>query len=309
MIRNLRESDYDELFRLYRAQTRDLPFHHSVRRDQFRRDLLTTRFLRRPDDHHPKARIALVATRKNRVCSFVSGGMVTRGDEVVEAKTGYIQAIIGEPGAADLIRDMIGRVVRHVRRNRPAKIVAQDGCLSPVFFADSASTLPSQNAWIGQTLIDSGFSVCGGSVRMVALLDRPRRPVKPTGKLKFYHCKHEMSGFDPRYDFGCVLLKPPHQYGDGVVWCGNFFSGTFVKGTAFRSVYINWFTVLDKDYRGKGLGRLTLQHCLHEAQKKGARWASLLTYDNNFPAQNLYLSEGFKVVDMTHAFELKKRNR
>ncbi len=303
-VRSLRETDYEQLLRLYRLQTTSLPFHHNVRRDQFKQDLTTTRFIRNPADHHAKAKIALVAIKRDRVCAFVSGGMVTKGDEVVESGTGYIQAILGEPAEADAVKELVSRVVKHVRRYRPHRLVAQDGCFSPIFFAESASTLSSQHAWIGQVLLDTGFAVCARSARLVAVLDNPRREVKAPTPLKFLHVKHEMYGFNPKYDFGCVLLKPPYERGDGVVWCGNFYSGEFVKGTAHRSLYINWFTIMDEDYRGKGLGRLMLQHCLHQAQQRGAKYASLMTSDDNFVARNLYQSEGFEIVDTTHSFEL-----
>jgi GNAT superfamily N-acetyltransferase len=100
-------------------------------------------------------------------------------------------------------------------------------------------------------------------------------------------------------------LKPPYEYGDGIVWCGNFYSGTFVKGTGYRSLCMNYFTLLNDDYRRQGLGRLVLQHCLYEAQQRGAKHAALLTDADNFVAQNLYQSEGFEIVDATHSFVLK----
>ena len=305
-IQKFQESDYDDVYRLYRDQTATLPFHHNVRRDQFRADLFTTRFIRNPADHHEKARIALVAKKNKRTCAFVSGGLVTNGDEVVRASTGYIQAIIAEPSAADAVKALVPRVVAHLRRYRPKKIVAQDACMCPVFFADSASNLPSKWAWMGQCLLDVGFKVSARSLRLVARLDG-RRKVRAPDKLTFLHVTHEMHGFDARYDFGCVLLKPPYKYGDGVVWCGNFYSGVFVKGAAYRSLYMNYFTIMNDSYKGKGLGRLVLQHCLYEAKQKGAKYASLLTDVDNLVAQNLYQSEGFEVVDAMHAFELQKK--
>ena len=118
-----------------------------------------------------------------------------------------------------------------------------------------------------------------------------------------------MYGFDSKYDFACLLMKPPYQYGDGVVLCDNFYSGVFVKGTAYRSLYMNYFTIMDEAYRGKGLGRLVLQHCLYEAQQRGAKYASLLTDVDNLVAQNLYQSEGFEVVDAMHSFKLKAKKK
>ena len=308
-IRHFQESDYDDVYRLYRKQTAALPFHHNVRRDQFKTDLFTTRFIRNPADHHAKARIALVARKGKRTCAFVSGGLVTKGDEVVQAGTGYIQAIIAEPSAADAVKVLIPRVIAHLRRYRPKKIVVHDACMCPVFFADSAGNLPSKWAWIGQCLLEVGFEVSARSLRLVARLGDPRPKVRAPGKLKLLHVAHEMNGFDPKFDFGCVLLKPPYEFGDGVVWCGNFYSGVFIKGTAYRSLYMNYFTIMDEAYRGKGLGRLVLQHCLYEAQQRGAKFASLLTDVDNLIAQNLYQSEGFEVVDGMHSFELKAKRK
>lgn len=302
-IRRYRDSDHEAVFRLYREQTADLSFHHHVRRDQFARDLLTSRFLRDPEDHHAKAKIALVAVKDKRVIAFVSGGIVTNGDVVIPAKTGYVQAIIASPDAAEEVKRLVERVVAHLRPFRPKKIVAQDACLCPVFFGDSASCLPTTWAWIGQCLLDSGFEVSARSLRLVATLEQPRGDAEPPDDLKFLHITHEMKGFLPKYDFGCLLMKPPYEHGDAVVWCGNFYSGIFVKGTAYRSLYMNWFTVVDEGDRRKGFGRLVLRHCLDEAQKRGAKFASLLTDIDNFVAQSLYLSEGFEVVDTMHSFQ------
>ena len=228
-IRPFQQSDCDAVLRLYRRQAAGLPFHHNVRRDQFRTDLFTNRFIRNPADHHDKAQIALVATHNKQVRALVSGGLVLKGDEVVESRTGYVGAIIAEAGAAAELKELLPRVVAHLRRYRPKKIVAFDGCLCPMFFADGASTLPARWAWIGQCLLDTGFAVSGRSLRLAARLDQPRRQVLPPRELKLLHVPHDMYGFDPKYDFGCVLLKAPYQYGDGVVWCGNFYSGMFVK--------------------------------------------------------------------------------
>lgn len=232
-----------------------------------------------------------------------------KGDEVVPEGTGYVQAVIAEPEAADAVKVLIARVASHVRRYRPRTIIAYDGCMCPVFFAESAGCVPSTWAWIGQCFLDVGFEVRERHVRLVTELGCRRHKVRPPEKLKLRHVTHGMYGVDAKYDFGCVLLKPPHKYGDGVVWCGNFFSGAFVKGASCRSLYINWFTILDEAYRGKGLGRLVLQHCLYEAQQRGAKFASLLTDVDNLISQNLYRSEGFEIADVMHTFELKGKQK
>ena len=112
-IRHFQETDCEDVYRLYLNQTVGLPFHHNIRRDQFRKDLFTTRFIRNPADHHAKAKIALVARKNKRICAFVSGGLVIKGDEVVQAGTGYIQAIIAEPSAADAVKALLPRVIAH----------------------------------------------------------------------------------------------------------------------------------------------------------------------------------------------------
>ena len=306
-IRKYRTSDNDALYRLFRQQTESLPFHHNVRRDQFNAELFTTRFIRNPADHCKATRIGLVATRNKQPVAFVSGGLVLNGDEVVDSNTGYIQAIIADRSTVDVLKEMLQRVIDHIRASNPDKIVAFDACMCPTFFADSAGNLPTEWAWMGQCLIDVGFEVRGRSLRLATTLEKPRREVTTPDELMLYHLKHEMYGFNPKYDFGCLLLKPPYQYGDGVVWCGDFYSGAFVKGTAFRSLYMNYFTIIDEAFQGRGLGRLTLQHCLYEAQKNGSQFASLLTDFDNLIAQNLYASEGFTVVDAMHSFELKNK--
>ena len=61
-------------------------------------------------------------------------------------------------------------------------------------------------------------------------------------ELQFLHIKHEMKCIDPQFDFGYLLMKPPYENGDGVVWCGNFYSGAYTQGSGFDSFYLNYFT-------------------------------------------------------------------
>ena len=154
-IQPFRQSDCEPLYRLYREQTIGLPFHHNVRRDQFAKSLCVTRYIRNPADHHEQAELALVAKKRGQPVAYVAGGLVTKGDEVVESGTGYIQAIIAESSAKSVVKEMVLQVVSHLRRYRPNKIVAHDGCMCPAFFADSAGCLPSQWAWIGWSSMPS----------------------------------------------------------------------------------------------------------------------------------------------------------
>lgn len=57
-----------------------------------------------------------------------------------------------------------------------------------------------------------------------------------------------------------------------------------------------------EDYQGRGLGRLLLLHGLHRLRELGCDSASLTTSADNFRAQNLYFSLGFKVVDSCVTF-------
>ncbi|WP_106460378.1 GNAT family N-acetyltransferase [Anaerococcus sp. Marseille-P3915] len=52
--------------------------------------------------------------------------------------------------------------------------------------------------------------------------------------------------------------------------------------------------VLDKDYRGKGLGSLVLKSLIDYAKDKGLRYLKAEIYDFNEPSLNLFSKFGFK---------------
>jgi len=56
--------------------------------------------------------------------------------------------------------------------------------------------------------------------------------------------------------------------------------------------------VVDRHWRGHGLGSALLDHALSEAGKKGLNRITLLTDPGNRTAQALYLSRGFKASAM-----------
>lgn len=60
--------------------------------------------------------------------------------------------------------------------------------------------------------------------------------------------------------------------------------------------YIDGLAV-PEDYQGRGLGRLALVHALHRLREMGCDSVGLTTASDNFKAQNLYYSLGFRVVD------------
>ncbi len=54
--------------------------------------------------------------------------------------------------------------------------------------------------------------------------------------------------------------------------------------------------VVDKAYRGRGIGRALMQACLLDARRKGGSWVGLEVRSNNEPARTLYEHLGFTAV-------------
>ncbi len=300
-------SDLAELYDLFQEQASQLPSWPKVSRSQFVDDLFTCSLKRDPGEHYDDAKIARVAEHEGRLTAFVSGGMTSVADAVVPERTGYVQAIIAKRPASGEVMELLREVTSHVQGFAPKRMVAGHGCLGPVFFGSAACCLPSAWSWMGQCLLDVGYQVADRSQRMQkeltgrSTLSELERP----SELRLVHVKHGMNGIDPEYDFGCALVKPPYGEANTVAWCGNFYSGAFVKGSGARMLYTNWITVGDEADRGLGHGRLILRHCLVEAQARGAKTATLLTDVDNLVAQSLYRSEGYEVIDTLHSFELE----
>ena len=306
-LRPFEPSDLPQLYDVFQQQANQLSCWPKVRKQQFFADLLTCNLKRDPGEHHPSAQCAWVAEHKGQITAFVSGGMTTVGDQVIGERTGYIQAIIAHDTAKEEVKALIRKVTSHVRRFRPRTMVAADGCLGPVFFGSAACSLPSAWSWMGQCLLDVGYDFGARSQRMLKDLTAGNklRELRPPSRFRLVHVEHGMAGIDPQHDFGCALVKPPYGEANSVAWCGNFYSGAFVKGSGTRMLYTNWITVGDEANRGKGYGRLILRHCLKEAQSRGAKTATLLTDVDNLVAQSLYRSEGYEVIDTLHSFEYK----
>jgi len=60
--------------------------------------------------------------------------------------------------------------------------------------------------------------------------------------------------------------------------------------------YIDGLAV-PEDYQGRGLGRLLMYHALHRLREMGCDSVSLTTASDNYKAQNLYFSLGFRLID------------
>ena len=81
-----------------------------------------------------------------------------------------------------------------------------------------------------------------------------------------------------------------------------------MEGSERDYLYTHWFTV-SEPYRGLGLGRFLLRYALADGRSNGARGALLLTDVNNFHALNLYRSEGYRPVALSHGFALKQEDQ
>jgi ribosomal protein S18 acetylase RimI-like enzyme len=62
------------------------------------------------------------------------------------------------------------------------------------------------------------------------------------------------------------------------------------------SYYVSAMTVFP-EHHGKGLGARMLEMAKEQARDRGCRWVSLLVFEGNEGAVELYRSHGFEVVD------------
>jgi ribosomal protein S18 acetylase RimI-like enzyme len=69
-----------------------------------------------------------------------------------------------------------------------------------------------------------------------------------------------------------------------------------VQRQAWRSVGWVWDIVVDRAYRGQGLGRKLMQRVIRWGRRQGLRAISLETQTNNWPACRFYQRFGFKLT-------------
>jgi GNAT superfamily N-acetyltransferase len=300
-VRPLQESDLPSLYQLYLEETADLPYSPKVRQAQFSDHLTTSRLFPNPAHFDPKAEIALVAERSGEPVAFASGCLLTDGDYVVGSDFGCLRIVLARPGCREEARAVIRSVIEHLESLGPSHIEALNGCLSPMFTGVAVGALPSNWGWLGQCLLDEGFEVNDRFFRMVAPLqkDTPYSDLPRGFRVERIHTrvKGAIAGLDPKYNFGVMLYEDDQEAG----WCGNFFSGAFLKGGGYRQLHTHWFTIF-ASHQGRGLGRKLLGWCLAQAAQAGAKRAELLTSTDNFIAHEVYRSVGYRMVDTLYSF-------
>jgi len=305
LIRSYTAADLPAVFDLYRRlpQQLDDPLLMASLA-QFESDMHAGRLYQPLTCYMPSANIAVVAEQDGQIVAFASGGLLERGDFLVENGTAILRLIVGKRQHRDAVRAVIRHVTEHLQGFDPTRIQAFNAAMSPPFFGCLSGMLPSNWNWIAQCLLDEGYTTEFTSLFMVRDFehDPPQAIPLPDGFLikewKTYVMDHAV-GIDPKYNVGYGLYEGEEYVG----WCGNLYAGAWVQDADYGYVYTNWFTVMDS-YKGRGLGRVLLRHGLVEAAALGAKGAILLTTMDNFIAQDLYRSEGYRVVDVGSSFKL-----
>ncbi len=278
-------------------------------RQQFCNHLKRPRLYAQEDWFDPKADIALVAENEGRIIAYANGRLLRKGDFLLADNTAIIQWALGGRQDRPVITAVLAEVLKHLQAFNPTGVHAFNGMTTPVFSGNLGGGLPSAWPWIGQCLEDAGFTADAPSVLMWCDLsnrDTTLPPVPDGFELKVGqtfvndHC----AGLESEQNKGIYLMDGDEFAG----WCGSFFSGAFVEGSDRDYLYTHWFTV-SEPYRGLGLGRFLLRYALADGRSNGARGALLLTDVNNFHALNLYRSEGYRPVALSHGFALKQEDQ
>ena len=105
----------------------------------------------------------------------------------------------------------------------------------------------------------------------------------------------ESVGLDEKYTI--------NRHFTGIGQTSNYYSGAFVRGSAFQFLFTMWLLVND-DARGKRYGRSLVRSVLCDACKAGSKAALLLTSVDNFVARELYRSEGYETIETVCSFRL-----
>ncbi len=302
-IRTLQPADIPALYALY-DEIRDTPaeLDLQVTTSQFARHLNRGRLYTPDDWYDPAAEIALVAEEAGEIRAYANGRLLRHGDFLLADDTALVQWVLGRRRHRGAISAVIEAVTTHLQKFKPAAIHAFNGMTTPIFAGNLGGGLPAAWPWIGQCLADLGFAAqkpnwlmwCDLSARDPTLPDVPDGLELKQGQT---FVEDYCAGLESEYNAGHYLLDGERFVG----WCGDFYAGAFVEGAGRDYLFTHWFTVEDA-WRTRGLGRWLLRHSLAEARRNAARGALLLTDVDNFRALNLYLSEGYRPLTLSHSF-------
>ena len=303
-IRPFVTTDIPVLYALY-METRPVypQIQLEVTAAQFTRDLFTSRVYAGKDWFDPTAEIALVAEQDGQIMAYANGCLLLNGDFLIPDRTAFIRFVLMRRGQREAAQKVIQQVTEHLLALEPDHVEAFNGMFTPNFFGYMGGGLPTAWSEIGAVLVAADYEAANASYHLWCDLTRNTLtpPVLPDG-FSVHYAHTKVNDLDiapePDYNVGYVLLDGEEFAG----WCGNFYAGAFIEGAGYEAVYTHWFTVPEA-YRTRGLGRKLLHYGLAEAQAKGAKCAMLLTDLTNFPALNLYQSEGYQILTVVQRFD------
>ena len=71
--------------------------------------------------------------------------------------------------------------------------------------------------------------------------------------------------------------------------CGLWYQTRHYAGKSVEMDHV----IIDKEHRGKGIGKMLMDFIYRHAKIKNCRWVELNTYVHNFPSHKFYYNEGF----------------
>ena len=289
------------LYELYTRYQDGIIHQPKVRLDQFSSHLTISRVFRDKSRYDPEAEIAVVGESNGEIVAYANGcKVINAGAWGVNNNGAFIRFVLGDRQHRTATRLVIRKVVDHLGCKGAKSIGAFNSFISPVFLGYAGGFLPSNWGWMGDCLAQEGFEVNGVNLRMLREL-RGRgshlEPIPYPEEMEIVSepiwIRNEIVGLERKY---CVA-----RFIKNVVTCNSYYSGAFVRGSGFRYFFTLWLYVSPK-HRGKGFGRMFLRNSLVEAHKAGATKGMLITAADNFVAQELYRSEGYRTVDTVYEF-------
>ena len=299
-IRKMTQADLAPLYQLYLQQEDQVPYQPKTRFTQFASDLRTSRMYPDAQHYEPKAEIAVVAEVDGKVVAYGDGCKVKEAKGLVKDNQAFIRMVIGSREHADAVKKVIRRVTQHLLKFDPDSLQAFSSYIAPVFRGFSGGKLHAEWAWLGQCLVDEGYVANNFGLRMYRPLvgrgNVPKPLPVPDGvEVEFHH------------RFGANGLRHlPQKYVlrhfiSSIALCENYYSGAFVKGSSFQYLFTLWIVSMGGHQR-KGYARWFIRNALCTAHGAGAKGAMLMTAADNFRAQSLYFSEGYKTVENVCSF-------
>jgi ribosomal protein S18 acetylase RimI-like enzyme len=289
VIRKLLASDFPPLFAVFDSFVRGLPHGFPIGPDEFCGSLSG-------QPAHLRMSDVVVAEENGIPVGFLRAGVYRSvGDRWSFAKPseGLLFGPFVRQEHMDAGRQLISAGLRALRErvNSPGRIVAFDPVESvgAPYFNGGWSGLSELRPYVVELYARAGFrlryrELCLFRPTLDGLPSPPPIPPKLTLSLETRD-RHRLSV--KLYDRGVYA---------GACHYSRMFPRRACDPDAATRGYIDGLAVPD-DYQGRGLGKLLLLHGLSRMRDLGCDSVSLTTASDNFRAQNLYFSLGFRVTD------------